>query len=101
MFRVRRLSWMSIAHRTASTALGNSARTASPAVLKMRPPYLAMKIVRHLPVGGKTPQRFFFILGNQPAVAGNIGRENRRDLAFHKGQPRTSNGRRRMPPEPL
>ena len=43
MLRVRRLSWMSIAQRTASTALGNSASTASPAVLKMRPPALAMK----------------------------------------------------------
>src|ERR1700739_1929185 len=27
------------------------------------------------------PQRFFFILGDQPAVASNIGRENRVDLA--------------------
>src|SRR5882724_5962765 len=43
MFLVRRLSWISIAQRTASTALGNSASTASPAVLKMRPPPLAMK----------------------------------------------------------
>jgi hypothetical protein len=43
MLRVRRLSWMSIAQRTASTALGNSASTASPAVLKIRPPALAIK----------------------------------------------------------
>jgi hypothetical protein len=43
MLRVRRLSWISIAQRTASTALENSASTASPAVLKMRPPARAMK----------------------------------------------------------
>src|SRR5271170_4191356 len=43
MLRVRRLSWMSMAQRTASTALGNSASTASPAVLKIRPPARAMK----------------------------------------------------------
>ena len=35
--RVRRAAWISVAQRTASTALLNSARIASPAVLKMRP----------------------------------------------------------------
>ena len=88
MLRVRRLSWISIAQRTASTALGNSASTASPAVLKMRPPALGDEIVGHLTVGREAPQRLFFILGNQPAVAGNIGRKNRRDLALHERQPR-------------
>ncbi len=36
-------------------------------------------------IGSETPQRFLFILGNQPAVAGNIGRKNRRYLALHEG----------------
>src|SRR6516164_5966855 len=35
--RVRSAAWISVAHRTASTALPNSARIASPAVLKTRP----------------------------------------------------------------
>src|ERR1700680_4759604 len=37
------LSWISMAQRTASTALGNSARTASPGELKPRPSAMAMK----------------------------------------------------------
>jgi hypothetical protein len=41
------------------------------------------EIVGHLTVGGETPQRLFFILGNQSAVTGNVGCEYRRDLAFH------------------
>ena len=48
------------------------------------------EIVGHLPVGRQPPQRFLFVLGNQSAVAGNIGRKNRRDLAFHESQPRTT-----------
>jgi hypothetical protein len=36
-------------------------------------------------IGGETPQRFFFVLGHQPAVTGNIGRKNRRYLALHEG----------------
>ena len=98
MFRVRRLSWISIAQRTASTALGNSASTASPAVLKIRPPPLAMKSSVTCAIGRQTPQRLFFVLGNQPAVAGNIGRKNRRDLAFHEVAPGKICARR-MPPE--
>jgi hypothetical protein len=56
------------------------------------------EIVGDGPVRGKTAQRLLFVLGNQPRVAGNIGRENRRDLAFHESQPRTTI-RGRMPPE--
>src|SRR5207245_1923745 len=70
MLRVRRLSWISIAQRTASTALENSASTASPAVLKMRPPD---EIVHHRAVGRKTPQRLFLVLGDEAAIARNIG----------------------------
>ena len=42
------------------------------------------EIVGHLTIGREPPQRLLFVLGNQAAVAGNIGRKNRRDLAFHK-----------------
>ena len=45
------------------------------------------EVVGHLSIGGEAPQRFLFVLGNQPAVAGNIGRKNRRDLALHKAGP--------------
>jgi hypothetical protein len=48
------------------------------------------EVVRHLSVGCEAPQRFLFVLGDQPGVAGNIGRKNRRDLAFHEGPPRTT-----------
>ena len=42
------------------------------------------EIVGDRTVGRQTPQRLLFVLGNQSAVAGNIGRKNRRDLAFHE-----------------
>ncbi len=45
------------------------------------------EVVGHLPIGCETPQRLLFVLGNQPGVAGNIGRKNRRDLALHKAGP--------------
>ena len=48
------------------------------------------EVVGHLTIGREPPQRFLFVLGNQSGVAGNIGRKNRRDLAFHEGQPRTT-----------
>jgi hypothetical protein len=57
------------------------------------------EIVGDGPVGGQTTQHVLFVLGNQAAVAGNIGRKNRRDLAFHESQPRTTVYRGRMPSE--
>jgi hypothetical protein len=56
-------------------------------VLKIRPPDLAMKSSVTDRVGGQTTQHVLFVLGNQAAVAGNIGRKNRRDLAFHEPGP--------------
>jgi hypothetical protein len=88
MLRVRRLSWMSIAQRTASTALGNSASTASPAVFENAAAALGDEIVRHLPVGSEAPQRLLLVFGYQSAVTGNVGCKNRRDLAFHEKQSR-------------
>src|SRR3984885_1933101 len=57
------------------------------------------KIIGDRPVGGQTPQRLLLVLGNQTAVTGNIGRKNRRDLAFHESRPRTTVYPGRMPPE--
>ena len=45
---------------------------------------LGDEIVGHLTVGRQATQRLLFVLGNQSAVAGNIGRKNRCDLAFHR-----------------
>jgi hypothetical protein len=39
---------------------------------------LGDEVVDHGAIGGETPQRFLFVLGDQPRVAGNIGGENRR-----------------------
>jgi len=44
---------------------------------------LGNEVVGYQPIGRQTPQRFLFVLGNQPAVAGDIGGKNRRDLASH------------------
>ena len=41
------------------------------------------EIVHDLAVGGQTPQRLLFILGDQSGVTGNVRCEDRRDLAFH------------------
>lgn len=53
---------------------------------------LGDEVVGHLAIGGKPPQRLLLILGHQSAVAGNIGRKNRRDLAFHQGSPGNQSG---------
>ena len=45
---------------------------------------LGDEIVGHLTIGRQPAQRLLFVLGNQSAVAGNIGRKNCRDLAFHE-----------------
>src|ERR1700681_151320 len=57
------------------------------------------EVVGHLSIGCEAPQRFLFIFGNQPAVASNICRKNRRDLALHNGRPRTTIYCSRMPLE--
>jgi len=45
------------------------------------------EVVGHLPIGCETPQRFLFVLGNQPAVAGNIGRKIAAILRFIRPAP--------------
>ena len=51
------------------------------------PSRLDDEVVGHRAIGRQPPQRFFLVLGDQSAVAGNIGCKNRRDLAFHDDQP--------------
>ena len=41
------------------------------------------EIVHHRPVGCEAPQRLFFVLGDEPAIACDIGGKNRRDFPFH------------------
>ena len=75
--RVRNAAWISVAQRTASTALPNSARIASPAVLKTRP---RCRVTSFLNTS-ECPRRFerlLLVLGHQAAVPGHIRREDRR-----------------------
>ena len=48
------------------------------------PAGLGDKIVSDGSIGRQPPQRFLFVLGNQPAVAGDIGGKNGCDFAFHE-----------------
>jgi hypothetical protein len=48
---------------------------------------LGDEIIGHQAIGREPPQRFLLVLRYQSAVAGNIGRKNRRDLAFHENSP--------------
>ncbi len=52
------------------------------------PSRLDDEVVGDRAVGRQPAQRLFLVLGDQSAVAGNIGRKNRRDLAFHDDRPR-------------
>ncbi len=49
------------------------------------------EVVYHVTIGDQAPQRLLFVLGDQSAVAGNIGRKNRRDLPLHERQFRKQN----------
>jgi hypothetical protein len=85
MFRVRRLSWISIAQRfDGARKFGKNGITGG---IENAAAAFSDEIVGHLTVGRQPPQRFLFVLGNKTAIAGNIGRKNRRDLAFHQAQP--------------
>ena len=72
----------STAHCTASTALGNSARTLSPAVLTIRPPCSAMSAVHDLPALGQQAQGADLVRAHQPRIAGHVRREDGGELAL-------------------
>ena len=72
------------AHRTASTALAKSATMLSPAVLKIRPAMYADQPVEDPARGFEPSQRADLVPPHQPAVAGDVGGENRRELAFDR-----------------
>ncbi len=66
-------SWISVAHRTASTGLANSAMTLSPALPKTRPAMLGDQPVDDLAMGLEGRKRALLVLAHQPAVADHIG----------------------------
>ena len=80
MLRVRRLHRFDRAREFGEDGIACGIENAAAA--------LGDEIVGHLTVGRQATQRLLFVLGNQSGVAGNIGRKNRRDLAFHEKQPR-------------
>jgi hypothetical protein len=41
------------------------------------------EIVHHRAIRRQAPQRFLFVLGDEPAVAGDVGSEDGRDFSFH------------------
>src|SRR5262249_61558574 len=56
------------------------------------------EIVDDRAISRKTPQGLLFVLGDEPRIAGNIGRKNRRDLPLHEGPRRETISDSRMPP---
>jgi hypothetical protein len=85
MLRVRRLSWISIAQRTASTRAGKLGQHRIACGVENAAAGLGDEVVDDGTIGSEPPQRLLFILGYQPAVTGNIGSEDRRYLALHDG----------------
>jgi len=77
-------SCTAIAHSTASTALAKSATTLSPAVLKMRPWCERDQSVDDGAAPLQPGERADFVARHQPAVAGNVGGENRGEFAFDR-----------------
>ncbi len=41
------------------------------------------EIIHHRAIGLQAPQRLFLVLGDELAVAGDVGSENGRDFSFH------------------
>jgi len=76
------------AHRTASTALAKSATTLSPAVLKIRPRCDAISssmMARHaFSRRVQLGERADLVARHQPAVAGNVGGEDRSQFALYR-----------------
>ena len=74
-------SCVSTAHCTASTALGNSASTPSPAVLTMRPPCSAMMPSMICRRSVRLAERADLIQSHQPSVARHVRRQDGGELA--------------------
>ena len=65
-----------MAHRTASTALPNSASTLSPAVLAMRPPWFPNQPVQDFPACGEGIKGSDLIGPHEAAIALHVSRED-------------------------
>ena len=77
--------WISMAQRTASTALANSTSAPSPVVLTMRPAMLGdLWINEFAPVRLERRESAFLVYAHQPAVAGDIGGEDGGEPPFHQ-----------------
>ena len=72
------------AHCTASTALAKSATTLSPAVLKMRPRCDAISSIDDGAASLQPGERADLVARHQPAVAGNVGGEDRGEFALYR-----------------
>ena len=69
--------WMSMAQRTASTALANSTRAPSPVVLTMRPRFSAtLGSMKFASMCLKRREGTFLVDAHQSAVSGNVSRED-------------------------
>ena len=72
-FRLSISNWISVAQRTASTGLANSAMTLSPALPKTRPRMVGDQAVDDLAMSLERRKRGLLILAHEPAVADHIG----------------------------
>src|SRR6185503_19631825 len=66
--------WKCTAARTASTALGNSARNPSPVFFTMRPPCSAIAVT--------LSARSLFMIVHEPRIASDVGNQYRRQSAL-------------------
>ena len=87
--------WISTAQRAASTALANSTSMPSPVVLTMRPRCAAIpgstSVFRN---ALQLRERALLVATHQPAVAGDIRRQDRRQSPFHAlARPKSSPNR--------
>jgi hypothetical protein len=74
--------WISTAQRTASTTLANSTSRPSPVVLTMRPRCSAILGSQLAPMRLQPGERLLLLGSHQPAVAGDIGRQNGRQTSL-------------------
>ena len=75
-------SWISTAHLAASTALGNSASTLSPAVPTIAAVAIRDQRVHLLPIGAQRAERAFLVSRHETAVALHVGTEDGRELTL-------------------
>ena len=80
--RVRRAAWISVAQRTASTALGELGEDGVTSGIEDAAAMQLHQLFEHLLVGAKCLQRTLFVLCHQTAVRRDVGGKNRRQFSF-------------------